>query len=120
MAGDFRALRRGLVAIGLATWISPCHADDWVIGNEAVVNVKVSSDTNPIPTAFPVALEQTRKLWRAYPKATQWLINIEWPAAPPSSAPSQAARGFRPCSPAELEAARLLRLGVRDRPQLGR
>lgn len=82
MAKDNRAVLRGLISIALATCISPCHADDWVIGNEAVVNVKISSDTNPIPIAFPVALEQTRKLWRAYPKATQWLINIEWPAAP--------------------------------------
>ncbi|WP_173050628.1 hypothetical protein [Bosea sp. ANAM02] len=53
-----------------------------MIGNEAVVNVKISSDTNPIPTAFPAAFEQAKKLWQAHPKATQWLINIEWPSAP--------------------------------------
>lgn len=81
MAKDYHALVWGL-AIALATWTSPGHADDWVIGNEAVVNVKVSSDTSPIPSAFPAALQQTRKLWTTYPRATQWLVNIDWPAAP--------------------------------------
>ncbi|CAH1691055.1 hypothetical protein BOSEA31B_20559 [Hyphomicrobiales bacterium] len=82
MAKDNRALSRGLISIALATWVSPGQADDWVIASEAVVNVKVSSDTSPIPSAFPAAFEQTRKLWQAHPKATQWLVNIDWPAAP--------------------------------------
>jgi len=60
---------------------SSAKAEDWFIGNEAVINVKVQSDTDPIPTSFSLALAQSKKLQKAYPNASKWLVNIGWPSA---------------------------------------
>lgn len=57
------------------------YAGDWVIGTDAVVNVRASSDADPIAASIPLALDQSIKLQKAYPKATQWIVNVDWPSA---------------------------------------
>lgn len=57
------------------------YVGDWVIGTDAVVNVRASSDAEPIAASIPLALDQSIKLQKAYPKVTQWIVNVDWPSA---------------------------------------
>lgn len=59
----------------------PASARDWVFGTEAVVNVTVGSDIDPISASLPLALDQSKKLQKSHPKATQWIVNVDWPSA---------------------------------------
>lgn len=56
------------------------RAGDWVVGSNAVVNVSVQTESDPIPAAFKPAYEQSSKLQKAYPEATQWIVNVDWPS----------------------------------------
>lgn len=71
-----------LAVLTIVTPSGGADAKGWVIGNDAVVNVKVGSDDDPIPASLPQALAQSIALQKAHPKASQWLVNIDWPSAP--------------------------------------
>lgn len=70
-----------LTAIALVA-AAPVLADDWVMGTDAVVNVKLTSNADPIAAAFEPALRQSQALQAKHANASQWLINVDWPAAP--------------------------------------